>query len=113
MMVVMATVHNLFISHVFMVSFALTVDQHPLYLTGHSLGGALATLCSMDLTLNTIPEVEAWVNQQAQLYGREELQQPLKVSGGGGGWVSMVLVTIWSVLEGCVGMRRKMRLLCR
>lgn len=34
------------------------------YFTGHSLGGALATFAALDVTMHTIPRVNAWLKHQ-------------------------------------------------
>jgi len=35
-----------------------------LYITGHSMGGACASLCALDLTLNTLPRVRAFLDSK-------------------------------------------------
>ena len=34
------------------------------FFTGHSLGGALATFAALDVTLHTVPRVNAWLKHQ-------------------------------------------------
>ena len=36
----------------------------PIFFTGHSLGGALATFAALDVSLNTIPRVNAYLKHQ-------------------------------------------------
>jgi alpha-beta hydrolase superfamily lysophospholipase len=38
----------------------LLASPHHVYFTGHSLGGALATLAALDTSIHTIPRVNAY-----------------------------------------------------
>lgn len=40
-----------------------------LYFTGHSLGGALATLASVDVTLNSMPRIKKYLEVKRFVYG--------------------------------------------
>jgi predicted lipase len=42
------------------------LSQNPttVYFSGHSLGGALATFAALDVSINTVPRVNAWLKHQ-------------------------------------------------
>jgi hypothetical protein len=42
----------------------LKMHPAPIYFTGHSLGGALATFAALDISLHTIPRVNAFLKHQ-------------------------------------------------
>jgi putative lipase involved disintegration of autophagic bodies len=42
----------------------LVKNPTTVYFTGHSLGGALATFAALDVTLHTVPRVNAWLKHQ-------------------------------------------------
>jgi hypothetical protein len=42
----------------------LKMHPAPIYFTGHSLGGALATFAALDISLHTIPRVNAYLKHQ-------------------------------------------------
>ncbi|CAM9214391.1 unnamed protein product [Chrysoparadoxa australica] len=49
----------------------------PLYITGHSLGGALATHCAFDMATNLVP----WVNYElAKAGGPEDVVEPIAIT---------------------------------
>ena len=42
----------------------LSRNPTTVFFTGHSLGGALATFAALDVTLHTVPRVNAWLKHQ-------------------------------------------------